>query len=407
MPVSDIELEMLTPRMSQFAESQTIAMSRRARELMRQGRDIIKLSSGEPDLETPGHVRETAKQAIDQGLTRASNVDGLPELKRAVADKLKRENGLDYAEDEIIIGTGAKQVIANAVLATVGNGDEVIIPAPYWVSYPDMVRLAGGTPVFVDCRPERGFMPTPEDIEAVITPSTKWLVINNPNNPTGAVWDRDTLRGIADVLKRHPKVHVMTDDIYEHLVYDNAVVHTFAAIAPELKSRVLTINGVSKAFAMSGWRIGYGAGPVWLIKAMAKLQSQMTSNPTTVSQRAAIAALDGDPSGQDAYRATFKARRDKMAAIISATKFLDCHVPRGAFYVFADCNAALGRRTPDGKTLETDSDLTHYLLEQAGLAVVPGSAFGMGGYLRFSYAIDEAEIDRCAERLDKAMQLLS
>lgn len=406
MPETDVARAMIAPRMGRFAPSPTTAMSQRARELQRAGHDVIKLSSGEPDLETPEYVREAAKAAIDEGRTKSTNVDGLPELKEAIARKFKRDNGLEYTLDEIIVGTGAKQVIYNALLATVGEGDEVIIPAPYWVSYPDIVKLAGGVPVFVDCVPDKGFTLMPEQLEAAITPATKWLLINNPNNPSGAVWDVSTLASLAEVLMRYPKVHVLTDDIYEHLSYDNSVVQTLATVAPELKSRILTVNGVSKAYAMSGWRIGFGGGPVWLIKAMAKLQSQATSNPAAIAQRAAMAALDGPPEAIARYRDNFKARRDLMVSEVRPVRHLRFSVPRGAFYIFADCSDAIGLKSHSGTTITDDLALSEYLLDQHGLAVVPGSAFGMSDHLRLSYSVSSDIIEKAGKRLATAMAAL-
>lgn len=397
---------MIAPRMDRFAPSPTTAMSQRARELQRAGHDVIKLSSGEPDLETPQYVRDAAKAAIDEGLTKSTNVDGLPELKEAIARKFKRDNGLDYGLDEIIVGTGAKQVIYNALLATVGEGDEVIIPAPYWVSYPDIVKLAGGTPVFADCKADNGFVLTAEQLEAAITPATKWLVINNPNNPSGAVWDASTLASLADVLKRYHKVHVLTDDIYEHLSYDNAVVQTLAAVAPELKPRILTVNGVSKAYAMSGWRIGFAGGPAWLIKAMGKLQSQVTSNPAAISQRAAMAALDGSLEEIAKYRDKFRSRRDMMIAAVRPVPHLRFSTPRGAFYIFADCTDAIGLRSPSGTVVTDDIALSEYLLDEYGLAVVPGSAFGMKNHIRLSYSVSSEIIETAGKRLNSAMSAL-
>jgi aspartate aminotransferase len=398
---------MIAERMTRFAPSPTTAMSGRARQLIAEGRDIIKLSSGEPDLPVRPDIREAATSAIDHDLTRATNVDGMPDLKAAIALKFSQENRLDYTNDQIIVSTGAKQVIANAILATVGPGDEAIIPAPYWVSYPDLVKLAGGVPVFVTCDPDRDFTMAPDALEAAITPSTKWLILNNPNNPSGAVWDRDTLAALADVLARHPHVHVISDDIYEHLVYDNAAAETIASVAPDLKSRTLTVNGMSKAFAMSGWRLGYGAGPAWLIAEMAKLQSQVTSNASTVSQRAAIAALTNNAAEQSAYVARFKSRRDRMLSALKDVPRIKYRTPRGAFYVFANCEAAIGCTTPDGLRLEDDGMLAEWLLEAHGIALVPGSAFGMPNFLRLSYSVDEALIDEAGARLTTAFASLA
>jgi len=398
--------EFFAPRMSRFGASPTTGMSHRAREMARAGLDVIVLSSGEPDFETPEHIREAAKNAIDAGYTKNTNIDGMPELKEAVLRKFKRENGLTFTIDQISIGTGAKQVIFNALLSTVGAGDEVIIPAPYWVSYPAMVELAGGTPVGIRTRPDRGFVLDPQDLERAITSRTKWLIINNPGNPSGAVWDQESLRMIAEVLARHPHVWVLTDDIYEHLVYDNAVVTAFAAIAPELTDRILTVNGLSKGYCMTGWRVGFAAGPAQLINAMRKLQSQSTSNPNTVAQHAAVAALDGPTDFMEANRARFKARRDAVVGRLNNISKLNCRTPRGAFYAFADCSAAIGCKTPSGNVIQSDTMLCEFLLDEHHIALVPGSAFGMPDHLRLSYATSDDILAEACSRIEAAFASL-
>ncbi len=404
---AEIHDDFFAPRMSRFAPSATTGMSHRAREMIHAGIDVITLSSGEPDFETPVHICEAAKSAIDAGYTKNTNIDGMPELKEAVIRKFQRENGIIYDVSQISIGTGAKQVIFNALLVTVGKGDEVIIPAPFWVSYPEMVQVAGGEPVFVPTRPDRGFVLDAEDLERAITDRTKWLIINNPGNPSGAVWDRESLRQIADVLVRHPKVWVLTDDIYEHLVYDNAVVTAFAAIAPELADRIVTVNGLSKGYCMTGWRIGFAGGPTALIGAMRKLQSQSTSNPNTIAQHAAVAALDGPRDFMAPNRTRFKTRRDMVVGRVNNMPRLSCRTPRGAFYAFADCSGAMDGTTPFGQTIKSDAELCEYLLNKHHVALVPGSAFGMPGHFRLSYATSDDVLEQACNRIEAAMNMLS
>jgi aspartate aminotransferase len=404
---TDTHDDFLAPRMARFAPSATTGMSHRAREMIHAGIDVITLSSGEPDFETPEHIREAAKSAIDAGSTKNTNIDGMPQLKEAVVRKFQRENGITYNTNQISIGTGAKQVIFNALLGTVGRGDEVIVPAPFWVSYPDMVQVAGGTPVFVPTRPDRGFVLDPEGLERAITDRTKWLIINNPGNPSGAVWDRESLRQIADVLVRHPKVWVLTDDIYEHLVYDNAVATAFAVVAPELADRVLTVNGLSKGYCMTGWRIGFAGGPVALIDAMRKLQSQSTSNPNTIAQHAAVAALDGSKEFMTPNRIRFKTRRDMVVGRINGMPRLSCRTPGGAFYAFADCSGVVDSKTSFGQTITSDVELCEYLLDKHHVALVPGSAFGMPGHFRLSYATSDEVLGRACDRIEAAMNMLS
>ncbi|MES0172592.1 pyridoxal phosphate-dependent aminotransferase [Mesorhizobium sp. M0006] len=387
--------------------SPTIAITRLANELRRQGRDIIGLSQGEPDFDTPDHVKEAAKAAIDAGQTKYTDVDGTPEIKRAIVGKFARENGLSYDISQISVGTGGKQVLYNAFCATLDDGDEVIIPAPYWVSYPDMVRLAGGKPVIVACGEEDGFKLTAERLREAITPRTRWLVLNSPSNPTGAGYSAADLRALANVLLDHPHVMVMTDDMYEHIRYDGWAFSTIAAIEPRLLDRTLTCNGVSKAYAMTGWRIGYAGGPEKLIRAMATLQSQSTTNPSSISQAAAVAALTGPLDFLTERNAMFKTRRDLCLAAFNDIEGLSCRTPDGAFYLFPSCAGMIGRRRPDGRAIETDIDFATFLLEDAGVAVVPGSAFGLAPYFRISFATATDKLRSACERIEEACGKLS
>ena len=395
----------ISDRLARIKPSPTIAMTTRAAELRAEGRDIIGLSAGEPDFDTPEHVREAAKAAIDAGHTRYTAVDGTPSLKRAIADKFARENGLDYAPAQITVGTGGKQILFNALMATLDEGDEVIVPAPYWVSYPDMVLLAGGTPVVVECGIEVGFRLTPEALEAAITPRTKWLILNSPSNPSGAGYDRAQMQALCEVLLRHPQVWVLADDIYEHLVFDGFEFCTPAQIEPRLKDRVLTMNGVSKSYAMTGWRIGYGAAPEPLIKAMAKLQSQSTSNPCSVSQYAAEAALTGPQDYIRDSRAVFQRRRDLVVAGLNGCPGLECPVPQGAFYVYPSMAGLIGATSAGGTLITDDETFANALLDEEGVAVVFGAAFGLSPHFRISYATGDdvlrdavARIRRFCER---------
>jgi len=366
--------------------SPTIAVTSLARELRRQGRDVIGLGAGEPDFDTPDHIKEAAIAAIRRGETRYTAVDGTPELKRAVCEKFRRENGLEFSPEEISVGAGGKQVIYNAILATVDPGDRVVIPAPYWVSYPDIVLLAGGEPVIVPCPAERDFKLTPEALEEALAPGAKWLILNSPSNPTGAAYTREELAALAGVLRRHPDVWVLTDDIYEHLVYDGFGFTTILQVAPDLRERTLTVNGVSKAYAMTGWRIGYGAGPKPLIDAMATIQSQSTTNPCSISQAAAVAALTGPQHFLAEWRRMFQERRDLVVEMLNAAPGLSCPKPQGAFYVYPSCAGVIGKRTPDGQVIGSSEDFARLLLERKGVAVVHGAAFGLDPHFRISYA---------------------
>lgn len=392
-------MQLLASRLSRIKPSPTIAMTARASQLRAQGRDIITLSAGEPDFDTPGHIGAAAKAAIDAGHTRYTAVDGTPSLKRAICAKFARENGLDYAPSQITVGTGGKQILFNALLATLNAGDEVVIPAPYWVSYPDIVLLAGGVPVIVECGPEKGFRLGAEALEAAITPRTKWLILNSPSNPTGAGYDRAAMQALTDVLLRHPHVWVLADDIYEHLVFDGFAFVTPAQVEPGLKDRTLTMNGVSKAYAMTGWRIGYGAAPEALIGAMAKLQSQSTSNPCSVSQYAAEAALNGPQDYVRDSRAAFQRRRDLVVAGLNACPGIRCPAPQGAFYVYPSIAGLIGRTTAGGRRIESDEAFANALLEEAGVAVVFGAAFGLSPHVRISYAAADNQLAEAVGRI--------
>ncbi|MGV3695283.1 MAG: pyridoxal phosphate-dependent aminotransferase [Paracoccus marcusii] len=389
----------ISDRLARIKPSPTIAMTTRAADLRTQGRDIISLSAGEPDFDTPENVRDAAKAAIDAGHTRYTAVDGTPSLKRAIVDKFARENGLDYAPAQITVGTGGKQILYNALMATLDDGDEVIVPAPYWVSYPDMVLLAGGTPVVVECDQASGFRLTPDALEAAITPRTKWLILNSPSNPSGAGYDRAQIAALCDVLLRHTQVWVLADDIYEHLIFDGFAFCTPAQVEPRLKDRVLTMNGVSKSYAMTGWRIGYGAGPEALIKAMAKLQSQSTSNPCSISQYAAEAALTGPQDYITDSRAVFQRRRDLVVAGLNACPGLDCPVPQGAFYVYPSIAGLIGLTSAGGTPIDSDEAFANALLDETGVAVVFGAAFGLSPHFRISYATSDAVLQDAMARI--------
>ncbi|SCX96597.1 pyridoxal phosphate-dependent aminotransferase [Paracoccus tibetensis] len=389
----------LSARLARVKPSPTIAMTTRAAELAAEGRDIIALSAGEPDFDTPPHIREAGKAAIDAGQTRYTAVDGTASLKRAVAAKFARENGLDYDPSDVTVGSGGKQILYNALMATLDEGDEVIIPAPYWVSYPDMVVLAGGVPVTVPCPAAQGFRLTPEALEAAITPRTKWLILNSPSNPTGAGYDEAQMRALTDVLLRHPQVWVLSDDIYEHLVFDGFRFVTPAEVEPRLKDRVLTMNGVSKSYAMTGWRIGYGAGPKALIRAMATLQSQSTSNPCSISQQAAEAALTGPQDYIRDSRAVFQRRRDLVVTGLNACPGIDCPVPQGAFYVYPSIAALIGTTSVGGTRIDSDEAFANALLDEEGVAVVFGAAFGLSPHFRVSYATSDARLTEAVARI--------
>ena len=394
-------------RLSKIKPSATFAIVKLAAELKAQGRDVIVLGAGEPDFDTPDHIKDAAKLAMDQGKTKYTPVEGTPELRQTICDKFKRENGLTYKPSQVMAANGGKQIIFNAFLATVEAGDEVIIPAPYWVSYPDIVNLAEGTPVIVNTQAARGFKMTPQELAAAITPRSKWLILNSPSNPTGAAYSEAELRALADVLLKHPHVHILADDIYEHLVYDGFRFRTLAQIEPKLYDRVLTLNGVSKAFSMTGWRIGFAGGPEQLIKRMGEIQGHSTSNPCSISQAAAVAALNGTRDFLDSWRRSFTQRRDMIIDLLNQAEGIDCAVPEGAFYIYPSCEGMIGRATPDGKVLKSDEDVAAYLLESEGVAVVFGAAFGLSPRFRISYAAPEAVWREAGIRIQRACAKLS
>ena len=393
-------MSFIAEQLSRVKPSATIAVTNKARELKAAGRDVIGLGSGEPDFDTPDNIKAAAIKAINEGKTKYTAVDGLPELKEAVCAKFKRENGLDYQPNQITVGTGGKQVLYNALVCTLNPGDEVLIPTPYWVSYPDMVLLAGGEPVVVEAD-KATFKLTPEALEAAITPKTKWLIFNSPSNPSGAAYSEAELKALTDVLLKYPHVLIMSDDMYEHLVYDDFKFTTPAQIEPKLYDRTLTVNGVSKAYAMTGWRIGYAGGPVELIKAMAKLQSQSTSNPSSISQYASVEALNGTQDFIAERAEVFKQRRDLVVKALNECEGISCPTPEGAFYVFPSCEACIGKTAPSGKVLETDEDFVTELLEAEGVAVVQGSAFGLGPNFRISYATSTEALTEACARIKK------
>ncbi|HEU5274901.1 MAG TPA: pyridoxal phosphate-dependent aminotransferase [Xanthobacteraceae bacterium] len=392
----------LADALKRIKPSATIAVTDKARALKLAGRNVIGLGAGEPDFDTPDNIKEAAAKAIRDGrASKYTNVDGIAELKEAVCRKFKAENGLDYKPSQISIGTGGKQVLYNALVATLNPGDEVIIPAPYWVSYPEMVLLAGGEPVAVTTTMESGFKMSAEALERAITPKTKWLLLNSPSNPTGAAYTKAELKALTEVLVRHPHVHVLTDDMYEHLVYDDFAFFTPAQIEPRLYERTLTLNGVSKAYCMTGWRIGFAGGPEPLIKAMAMIQSQSTSNPAAVSQWAAVEALNGPKDFIPKHNKIFKERRDLCVAMLNQAKGITCPKPEGAFYVFPSCAGTIGKTAPTGKKLATDEDFVTELLEAEGVAVVQGTPFGLGPAFRISYATATSSLQDACERIQR------
>ncbi len=391
----------LSDMLSRVKPSPTIAVTNKARELKAAGKDVIGLGAGEPDFDTPDNIKDAAKRAIDEGKTKYTAVDGIPELKQAICDKFLRENGLSYEPAQVTVGTGGKQVLYNALVATLNPGDEVIVPAPYWVSYPDMVLLAGGTPVSVDCPIDTGFKLTPKTLEDAITDKTKWLIFNSPSNPTGAGYTWDELKALTDVLLRHPHVWVMTDDMYEHLVYGDFTFCTPAEVEPKLYDRTLTVNGVSKAYAMTGWRIGYAAGPEQLIKAMGKVQSQSTSNPCSISQWAAFEALTGPQDYIKESRVAFQRRRDLVVEMLNAAEGIECPVPEGAFYVYPSIAGCIGKTSAGGARITDDEAFATALLEETGVAVVFGSAFGLSPHFRVSYATSDDVLREACARIQK------
>ena len=391
----------LSNSIKRIKPSATMAVTQQARELKSQGKDIIGLGAGEPDFDTPEHIKNAAITAINNGDTKYTPVDGTPELKSAIKDKFKRDNNLEYNLDEISVGTGGKQIIFNAFAVTLDKGDDVLIPAPYWVTYPDVVNYFNAQTIFIECSESNNFKITPEQLDESITPSTKWFILNSPSNPTGACYTEKELKDISDILEKNPHVNILTDDLYEHLIYDSADFYTIAEVNPNLKDRVLTLNGVSKAYAMTGWRIGYAGGNKDLIKAMGKLQSQSTSNPTSISQAAAVEALNGDHSFISERNLVFKNRRDQLLKSLNNMKGITCNTPNGAFYVFPSCKEIIGKKTKDGIEINNDEDFTSALLKHAGVAVVQGSAFGLEGYFRISYATSDENLTNACDRISK------
>ncbi|MCM2438332.1 pyridoxal phosphate-dependent aminotransferase [Agrobacterium vitis] len=391
----------LADALSRVKPSATIAVSQKARELKAKGRDVIGLGAGEPDFDTPDNIKQAAIDAINRGETKYTPISGIPELRKAIADKYKRENNLDYKPEQTIVGTGGKQILFNAFMATLNAGDEVIIPTPYWVSYPEMVALCGGTPVFVATTQENNFKLTAEDLEKAITPKTKWFLFNSPSNPSGAAYTEAELKALTDVLLRHEQVWVLTDDMYEHLVYGDFKFTTPAEVEPKLYDRTLTMNGVSKAYAMTGWRIGYAAGPLPLIKAMDMIQGQQTSGACSIAQWAAVEALNGSQDFIPENKKIFEGRRDLVVSMLNQAKGIVCPSPEGAFYVYPSCAGLMGKTAPSGKVLESDEDFVTELLETEGVAVVHGSAFGLGPNFRISYATSEALLEEACKRIQR------
>ena len=387
-------MSIVSNSLKRIKPSPTIAVSQKARELKAAGKDVIGLGAGEPDFDTPDNIKKAAIDAIQRGETKYTAVDGTPALKKAIVNKFKRENNLEYSTNEITVGTGGKQVIYNAFMATLNKGDEVIVPAPYWVSYPDMVLLAGGNPKIVKCNENDGFKLTPKNLKKAITKKTKWLILNSPSNPTGASYTKEEIEALSEVLIKNKNVHILSDDIYEHITYDNFNFFTIAQVS-KLKNRTLTMNGVSKSYAMTGWRIGYAAGPKEIIKAISKIQSQSTSNPSSISQAAAVEALNGTQDFIQERSNAFKERRDFVVNSLNNIKGISCLKPNGAFYVFPNCKKLLGKKTK----LKTDSDFVEKLLEKASVAVVQGSAFGLEGYFRISYATSMNNLKKAMERI--------
>lgn len=387
--------------LSRIKPSATIAVAQKARDLKAAGRDVISLGAGEPDFDTPENIKNAAIEAMRRGETKYTPVAGIPELRKAIVTKFKRENNLDYTMDQIIVGTGGKQILFNAFMASLDKGDEVIIPAPFWVSYPEMVAVNNGTPVFVDAKAEFDYKLQPEDLEAAITPKTKWFVFNSPSNPSGAAYSHDELKKLTDVLVKYPHVHILTDDMYEHLTYGDFKFATPAGVEPKLYDRTLTVNGVSKAYAMTGWRIGYAGGPRELIKAMETIQSQQTSGACSIAQWAAVEALNGPQDFIAKNKAIFQARRDLVVSMLNQATGIDCPTPEGAFYVYPSCAKLIGKKTPEGKVINSDEDFVSELLQAEAVAVVHGSAFGLGPAFRISYATSEKLLEEACSRIQR------
>lgn len=398
---------MISSRVNNIKPSLTIATNMKAQELKRAGKDIIVLAAGEPDFDTPDHIKNAAIKAINNGFTKYVPGKGTPDLQQAIQKKFKEDNGLDYDLSNITVGVGGKHIIYNAFSATINSGDEVIIPAPYWVSYPDIVILNDGVPIIVECGEESGFKLNPEDLEKNITNKTKWLMLNSPSNPTGSLYSKQELIALGEVLKKHEQVYVLSDDIYEKIVYDDHKFHTFAEVCPDLKERTLTMNGLSKSYCMTGWRVGYAAGPTNIINAMNKVQSQNVSSTASISMAASVEALNGDQSFIGSNNESFLRRRNLVVKHLNETPGLSCRTPEGAFYVFASCKGVLGKKTEAGKLLNTDGDFMDYLLEDVGVAGVQGSAFGLDGFFRISYATSDSILEDACQRIKNACSKLS
>ena len=399
-------MSIISDSLKRIKPSPTIAVTQKARELKAAGKDVIGLGAGEPDFDTPENIKAAAIKAINDGDTKYTAVDGTAELKKAIVEKFKRENNLNYKTDEITVGAGGKHVIYNLMMATLNKGDEVLIPAPYWVSYPDIVLLAGANPIVIECSEEQNFKLTAKDLESKITNNTKWLILNSPSNPTGACYSEQEIKNLSQVLKRNPHVNILSDDIYEHVTYNNFKFFTIAQI-PELKSRVVTMNGVSKSYAMTGWRIGYAAGPKEIIKAIAKIQSQSTTNPSSISQAAAVEALNGVQDFISIRSKAFEERRDFVVNSLNSIDGINCLKPDGAFYVFPSCKGLIGKKDKNGKKIENDTDFVQSLLENNGIAVVQGSAFGLDGFFRISYATSMDNLEKAMKRIKDFCESLS
>jgi len=399
-------MSIVSNTLKRIKPSPTIAVTQKARELKASGKDIIGLGAGEPDFDTPDNIKQAAIKAIKDGDTKYTAVDGTPALKDAIVKKFKRENNLEYQTDQITVGAGGKHVIYNAMMATLNEGDEVIVPAPYWVSYPDMVLLAGGNPIILECNEKQGFKINPSELEKSITKKTKWIILNSPSNPTGACYSEKDIREIAKILEKYPHVYILSDDIYEHVAYEGFKFFTIAQI-DNIKNRVLTMNGVSKAYSMTGWRIGYAAGPTEIIKAIAKIQSQSTTNPSSISQAAAVEALNGTQDFIKERAIAFQERRDFVVKSLNKIEGIECLNPDGAFYVFPSCKSLIGKKDSSGNVFKTDTDFVQSLLENSGVAVVQGSAFGLEGFFRISYATSMENLKKAMERIKSFCESLT
>ena len=397
----------ISDSLNRIKPSATMVITAKATQLKREGKKVIGLSSGEPDFDTPQHVKQAAIDAINSGYTKYTNIEGIPELRQSIVEKFKKDNDLNYDVSNVIVGTGGKQILFNALMSSLNKDDEVIIPAPYWVSYPDMTLLAGGKPIFVDCSSETNFKLTGEALDKVITKNSKWLILNSPSNPTGSCYSLSELEEIANVVRKHENLYVMTDDIYEYIVYDNFKFYTLAQVAPDLKDRILTVNGVSKSYCMTGWRIGYAAGPSLLIRAMIKIQGQSTSNPSSISQYAALAGISGSKEFLDPCLKAFDERRHFVVDKLNSINGISCILPEGAFYAYPNVSGLIGKKTQNGKILNNDAEIVEWLLESAEVAAVPGVAFGLEPYFRVSYATSLEVLKEAMNRIEKAVLNLS